>query len=95
MKQNQHQAIIKWAKRGVKKKKGQLQINQLLTHHHSQKPLGVRMGSGRGKINYRYTQLLINQPVITYYNCNKQPASQVRKFFKKSQFKLFFFSTKL
>lgn len=84
----QRAALIKWSRRGVKKKLGQLHLSQTPHHHLFRKPIGVRMGSGRGKSAGRFTHLGRGQSVIQFLNCTRKPATNVCIFFKKSNLKL-------
>ena len=80
--------MLKWAKRSIKKKRGQLWITHQLNHQQFAKPKNVRMGSGKGKLQQRFHQVYIGQGMLTYSNINQARVNLVCQFFKKSHLKL-------
>lgn len=81
-------ALIKWARKPVKKKTGHLQTKLYLTRVRSRKPVGARMGSGRGRPHTRVGHLVRGQPLMVYSLLEMKKVQQVKKFYKKSPLRL-------
>jgi len=85
---NYRAAVIKWARKAIKKKVGHLQSKLYLTYYESSKPLGARMGSGRGRPANRAGLTCRGQPLLVYSLLPYRRALMIKKFYKKSPFKL-------
>ena len=88
-------ALIKWARKPVKKRTGHLQTKLYLTRVRSSKPNGARMGSGRGRPSSREGQLTFGQSLLVYSLLEVKKIQQVKKFYKKSGLALKLVQTRL
>lgn len=85
---NYRSTVIKWARKAIKKKVGHLQSKLYLTYYESCKPLGARMGSGRGRPSAKVNSFRVGQPLLVYSRLPIRRAYLIKKLYKKSPFKL-------
>ena len=95
LEQPQYQALVKWARRPCKKRLASLQVSTSLNHVRFYKPLGSRMGSGRGRRQQRLALINQGQPLLTYRHARLTRLSVVKHFFSRSNLGLILLAQKL